>query len=1190
MLQVFGESPESKVRITDSPICNPSVRCFGDYELLGEIAQGGMGVVYYARQVSLGRIVALKMIRSGQLASEVEVQRFRNEAEAAANLDHPHIVPIYEVGECDGQHYFSMKLIEGGTLAEVSAESEARSAEWLRRAAGLLATIARAVHHAHQRGVLHRDLKPTNILLDEQGLPHLTDFGLAKLIQDRPNVTHSLAVLGTPGYMSPEQAAGRTKLLTTASDIYSLGAILFELFTGKAPFTGDSTLEILKAVQEQEPERPRKLNPAVDADLETICLKCLEKEPQRRYATAEALAQDLDRWRGNEPILARPTTGWERTTKWTRRNPVVASLSLAALMIFCIGLAGVVWQWRKAKSQAARADQNAQRADLNAAESRQRLARSHVANGNRLREAGNPFEAMLWFAEALRLEAGRPQEADHRLRLASTLRQSPRLRQMLAHGAPLTVAEFSHDGQRLISAGEDGSVRVWNLETGQTVMGPLNEGALVGTASFLENDREILTTPFDGKGARVLDAKTGAVLRFFEHAGIRASHLSANGNWMMTCGSPDGIFKLWNARTGELLPPVLHHGLGQGFGEFTPDGKRFVTAGSDGTILIWDRATMKQLFPPLHQAGTITDCFFTADGSRLVIGNYAKSFQIWDATTGQPTGPPVPQPLLQELKLGPDGWLFAGLIGAGSIRIWDAHTGNLALPELRHTSNVRRMVFDSTGRQLAVGCADGTAYLWDLTQPEPVCQQLKHGRTAFFTSFSSDDRRLAVASSDGLIRVWDCVPAGLAFSPWPEPPRAVLDVGSAEKLLTHQADGTMQIWETRTWQPASVRMAITNLPGRAWLGKDGTRLVVQSVVSNLDLFAPRPAVSREFELQTWEPASGRLLAATPWRADTTGRAWASPDARLLALARTNQITVLDTSTWTKVWERRFGSSVQYLAFSPAAGRAAILAGKEFHLIDVATGAASLAPQKVSVNLTYAEFSPDGHSLATASGNLVGGQLAYIWDVETGEALTPPLEHAESIWSIVFSRDGRKVATASRDRTARVWNAQTGQALSPPMPHPAPVNYAVFSPDSRWLATFCDDGAARLWDAATGEALTSPIQHSNVVGFGRFLGNGELLLTQSPAGTSALWRLPRDSRPSEDWSALVSLLAARRLNADGFLEAFETQTMTNAWNDARARNAAGFSPAEKPQAAFASQPTALPASSAPSPLHLRFRSQ
>jgi tetratricopeptide (TPR) repeat protein len=303
------------------------------------------------------------------LATAAEVQRFRTEAEAAANLDHPNIVPVYEVGEHEGQHYFSMKLLGGGNLAERISNFKSQISN--QEAARLIATVARAVHHAHQRGVLHRDLKPTNVLLDEQGEPHLTDFGLAKLARQSQDFTQTLAVLGTPHYMAPEQAAGKARELTTAADIYSLGAMLYELLTGRPPFRGESALEVLQQAQTLEPEPPRKANPAVDRDLETICLKCLEKEPRRRYDTAEELAKDLNHWLAGEPIQARPTKLPERALKWARRNPKLATLIVLAHLLFAAGLGGVLWQWRRAENHATLAKAHQRRAEAEALRSRQ---------------------------------------------------------------------------------------------------------------------------------------------------------------------------------------------------------------------------------------------------------------------------------------------------------------------------------------------------------------------------------------------------------------------------------------------------------------------------------------------------------------------------------------------------------------------------------------------------------------------------------------------------------------------------------------------------------------------------------------------------------------------------------------------------------------------------------------------------
>jgi eukaryotic-like serine/threonine-protein kinase len=312
---------------------------FGDYDLIEEIGRGGQGVVYRARQKSLNRTVALKVIGLGQWSSAPHLRRFRRDAEAAASLEHPQIVPIYEIGESDGSCYFSMKFVEGGQLDQVLK----RELMAPRQAAELLVKIARTVHFAHERGILHRDIKPGNILVDRHGEPHLTDFGLARLVEQDSTVTNSFDVLGTPSYMSPEQAAGQAKAMTAAADVYSLGAVFYQMLTGQPPFAGGTTYETIRLVMETEPRNPRLWNPKVDVDLATICLKCLEKEPAKRYRTAEALAHDLERWLRHEPILARRTGVFVRGKKWLQRNPTtaIAAVSLAALLV-AVGV--IIWK------------------------------------------------------------------------------------------------------------------------------------------------------------------------------------------------------------------------------------------------------------------------------------------------------------------------------------------------------------------------------------------------------------------------------------------------------------------------------------------------------------------------------------------------------------------------------------------------------------------------------------------------------------------------------------------------------------------------------------------------------------------------------------------------------------------------------------------------------------------------------
>ena len=305
----------------------------GDYELLEEVGRGGQGVVFRARQKSLNRTVALKVISLGQWASKAHLKRFRREAEAAASLDHPSIVPIYEVGERDGSCYFSMKFVEGGQLDEVVR----RTPISIRQAAELIAKVARTVHYAHEHGILHRDIKPGNILLDENGEPHLTDFGLARLLDAESTVTRTIDVLGTPSYMAPEQAAGENTKLSKATDVYGLGAVLYQLLTGQPPFAGGTTYETIRLLRDTEPRQPRLLNPKIDRDLSTICLKCLEKDPERRYSSALALAEDLEHWLKHEPIQAKPSGFFTHARKWVRRNPSTSVL-VTLLVALAVGL------------------------------------------------------------------------------------------------------------------------------------------------------------------------------------------------------------------------------------------------------------------------------------------------------------------------------------------------------------------------------------------------------------------------------------------------------------------------------------------------------------------------------------------------------------------------------------------------------------------------------------------------------------------------------------------------------------------------------------------------------------------------------------------------------------------------------------------------------------------------------------
>ena len=348
-INAFGLPAEASAKVGERVPPSTVLMDFGDYELLEQIGRGGQGVVFRARQKSLNRTVALKIIGLGQWATKAHLKRFRLEAEAAARLEHPGIVPIHEVGERDGSCYFSMKFVEGGQLDEVAKSATAdsscgeREPMPIRQAAELIAKVARTVHYAHEHGILHRDIKPGNILLDAKGEPHLTDFGLARLVESESSVTHTLDVLGTPSYMAPEQAVGNNTAVSSVTDVYGLGAVLYQLLTGQPPFAGGTTYETIKLLLDTEPRQPRLLNAKIDRDLSTICLKCLEKDPKRRYASALALAEDLEHWLKHEPIQARRIGVFARGKKWVRRNPTSALLA-ASLMALAAAAGWIVWK------------------------------------------------------------------------------------------------------------------------------------------------------------------------------------------------------------------------------------------------------------------------------------------------------------------------------------------------------------------------------------------------------------------------------------------------------------------------------------------------------------------------------------------------------------------------------------------------------------------------------------------------------------------------------------------------------------------------------------------------------------------------------------------------------------------------------------------------------------------------------
>ena len=856
---------------------HPKVHYFGDYELLQEIACGGMGIVYKARQISLDRIVAVKMILAGQLASESAVKRFHTEAEAAAGLDHPNIVSIYEVGQHEGQHYFSMQFVDGPNLSQYVAGRPNRFSP--QEAARLLVRVARAVHYAHQRGILHRDLKPANILMDVHGQPHVTDFGLAKLAEADSDLTLSGMLLGTPNFMSPEQAAGKAKALTTQTDIYGLGAVLYFLLTRHPPFEGATPLETMRKVAEEEPapmqkrsagmlecwthafvRRPPPLQDsttpplhAVDRDLETICLKCLEKDPTRRYASADALADDLEHWLRHEPIRARPCSRREHVAKWVKRNPALAGWAIAAVLAAVVGVAGIIWQWRRADRNAAREMRQRERveatvvrlemeqADSLFAQDRtapavaqlSRLLHRHPDNrviAERLLSALSVLDASASSAASttnLTTVDGRAVDRDQPLALdfvhpapRSSRRESapssppPRDQSGLTSAAtglqepPTGIhwAEFSPQGQRVLTVSADCTVRVWDARTAQPVSKPMLHRDSVRLAHF-SPDGTLVATAADAS-ARVWDARTGEPLTPPLQHGDRVLEVrfSPDGRWIVTA-SADGTARVWEARTGQPVGHPLQHRQDPAaaaekdeyaaeFGEsadleptdvlmarFSPDGRRVVTTCRNGEVRLWDPATSQLIVGPLRHQDLVAHLRFSPDGSRLVTVSADGAARVWDARTGAPLTEPIPHLTglaTDSSGLSPDGSKVI-LLSRNTAQVCDLRSGKPVGSPMAQAARLLTAQFSPDGARVVLGSVAGVARIWDVETALPVSELLPHGGEVRHAEFSSDAQWLLTASSDGKVRLWEVLAAPAPIPRWlPDLAEAVVGQRLAE--------------------------------------------------------------------------------------------------------------------------------------------------------------------------------------------------------------------------------------------------------------------------------------------------------------------------------------------------------------------------------------------------------------------------
>ncbi|WP_152052924.1 WD40 domain-containing protein [Tautonia marina] len=1093
-----------------------AVRYFGDYEILRELGHGGMGVVYEARQVSLNRPVALKMIRAGLLAGDHELLRFRNEAEAVALLDHPGIVPVYEVGEHEGQHFFSMKLVPGGSLVPLLP----RYRDDPRGAARLVVQAAKAVAHAHMRGILHRDLKPANLLVDAEGYPHVTDFGLARRIEADTELTASGMVLGTPAYMAPEQAAGRRGSITTATDVYGLGTVLYALLTGQAPFGGASVVETLEAVRNASPESPRQLNAVVPRDLEVICLKCLEKDPRRRYPTAAALAEDLGRYLEGRPITARPVGAATRMWMWSRRNPRLAGLAASLVLALLAGTITSTAFALRARAEARRANIEAARANgekTRAQQQRDNAERLFYAAEIQLASrdyAAYDLAQMRYHLSSL-VPSG-PDAVDHRGFEWSYLQAAcqQEIRVFRGHEGPLKSLTFAPDGRRLATSGYDGTVRLRDTATGRDLAVLRGHERLVSSLAFAPDGRRLATSGNDGT-VRLWDAETGEELTvLLGHEGIVNSlAFAADGRRLATSGY-DGTVRLWNAETGREQAILLGHEGPVGNIAFVLDGRRLATSGNDGTVRLWDAETGEELAVLLGHQGLVTCLAVAPDGRRLASASNDGTIRLWDAESG------VEFPslryngnLVTSLSFAPDGLRLATvsrdgkdwtMVPACTVRIWDSWSGRELLNLRVHEGIVYSLAFAPDGRRLATSGYDGTVRLWDAETGRE--QAVLRGHEGGVTSvvFSPDGRRLASAGGDGTARLWDAVaPDALTVLRGPgDRLHSVAIAPDGQRLAMAVNDNTTRLWDLET----GVELAVLRHEDTAWpvaFSPDGRRVATASFDGTARL---------------WDAESGRELRVLRGHEGKVGAVAFAPDGDRL-------VTGGDDGT-LRLWE--------------------ISTGRQLAIFD--------APKALIYCIA---FRRDGRRLATAASD----GTARLWDANTGRQLAVFRGHGgRSVDSVDFAPDNRRVASSGADGTVRIWDAETGHELVVLRGHRRTfVNWVAFSPDGRRVATASFDGTARLWDAETGRELFVFHGHEGGVVHVRFSADGTRLATAGHDGTVRIWDaslVTEEVRERRDALSVVRFLIDQAASEDELRDLISRESTISESVRARALGEAG----------------------------------
>jgi serine/threonine protein kinase/WD40 repeat protein len=1106
--RVGGRRRELRTRA----LLGSKVRYFGDYELLEEIGHGGMGIIFKARQISLDRIVALKMILDPRHDSE----RFRVEAEAAASLDHPNIVSIHEVGQFEGHPYFSMQYVDGGSLSDRIADAPLPT----RLAAELTSTIARAVHFAHQRGILHRDLKPANVLIDSRGRPYISDFGLAKQIQADADITRSGAILGTPGYMAPEQAIGEVKNLTVATDVYGLGAVLYAALAGQPPFCGRSSLETLRLVIERPPRLLRPQRSGISRDLETICLKCLEKSPQLRYASAEALADDIDRYLRDEPIEARPIGRIARLARWCRREPAIASLS--ALVMVLLVTSAVVSSILAHKHKQASDVANVTLADY------------YTSQGLLAADHEDPHHAALWYAAAAELAQDDPQRVRQNLiHLDGARQQVAEPIAVLWVDAPaVSRIQFSPDSTRLLCEAGPESV-LWSFMNDDRwrLADALPH---VRCASLSDRGDLLAMGAHDGRVA-IVDINSRRTLRELEFARpIQQLVFSQDGEILAVAEGKSVHLYRCRQKEIEVVGMPLAHPRKVLRVVLDRQAQRVMTVCRSETqhearVRLFRIGSAEPEFAPLacviegdtERRTAFWPTFIEQDSQLLVkhqIRDGSSYFRAYDVASGEPRAT-YPLGKSNALVMSPDGHTFLNC-GHRYARVVGFQRGRVVRQKERLVHRERVVVadFSSDGRLAATAGWDRDLRIWFVgeTSPQgiadndarPALAVLGHQTRVKHVTFAPNDQLLATVQLDGLVRVSRIpelsgaepkfrvagatrlmlIPPQAAAALLPPPNRSSReDAASVDWLLAMKGASLQNAMSSEV----TVRRLVDRRQFGPAISVDGILIDADFSPTGLQLATINSPLERSRATMFAQDGSAGTLCFWSWPgghrqfdpiampAEPRTVAYRPDGKQLAVMTALGQVLLIDTQTGVVTntlatssdkLSINFPSAHGIVRYSPD-GRSLIAWARQVWVWNVATGQLRFPPiENENRRGMEVEVSSDGKQMAIAGGRYLSVRVI---ELETGRLLGRPIKHADMVFTASFSPDGRLLVTACRDGQARVFDWATGELVLRGLSHDCDVLNAVFTPDGKYILTVGLDGTLRTWNAHDGRLAMRP---------------------------------------------------------------------------------------------------------------------